>query len=204
MRLIPRLVAGILTSAAVVAYGVVAYGAQRGQPSSSSSDAAESPAKDVPVSSLPVSLVHIREALKQAPAEPLRGLHEQAAHFKVEIQERQRIEELLATLHFKSGPVVAGGPYGYEQQRLMFPSVDNPLRQPYAAFNQPELLTILIENLVGKYLLGRAINRVTSAGRARAEQAARDEVRLAAAEYCAAQPSAGAGILLCAISPGLR
>ena len=152
---------------------------------------------------LPVSLDKIKGALEQTPTISFRTIDERPT-FRVMIRERQKLDELLATLNYKAGPTPAGGVYGYEMQRQQFPSVDNPLRQPYAAFNQPELLTILIENLVGKYLLGRAINRVTSAGRARAEQAARDEVRLAAAEYCAAQPSAGAGILLCAISPGLR
>ena len=56
--------------------------------------------------------------------------------FRVQIQERQKLEELLATLNFKAGPVPAGGVYMAEQRRIMFPSVDNPLRQPYAAFNQ--------------------------------------------------------------------
>ena len=84
-----------------------------------------------------------------------------------------------------------------EQNRIMFPSVDNPLRQPLAAFNQPELLTILIENLVGKYLGGKAINAVSKSERANAEAAARDEVRSAIAQYCGSQPNAGAGIQIC-------
>ena len=75
----------------------------------------------------------------------------------------------------------------------MLPSVDNPLRQPYAAFNQPELLTILIENLVGQYLGGKAISAISAAERAHAEAAARGEVRQAVAEYCGAQPNAGVG-----------
>jgi len=75
--------------------------------------------------------------------------------------------------------------------------VDNPLRQPLAAFNQPELLTILIENLVGKYLGGKAVNAISRAERASAEAAARDEVRSAIAQYCGSQPGAGAGIQIC-------
>src|SRR6185503_15069239 len=113
--------------------------------------------------------------------------------FRVQIRERQKIEELLASLNFKTAPAPGGGLYGYEQQRQMFPAVDNPMRQPYAAFNQGELLTILIENLVGKYLGGRALNAVSNAERARAEAAAKDEVRAAVTQYCAAQPRAGAG-----------
>ena len=79
----------------------------------------------------------------------------------------------------------------------MFPAVDNPLRQPYAAFSGGELLTILIENLVGKYLGGRAIDAVSNAERARAEASAKEEVRSAVAQYCAAQPNGGAGVQIC-------
>ena len=82
-----------------------------------------------------------------------------------------------------------------EQNRIMFPSVDNPLRQPLAAFNQPELLTILIENR--NYLGGKAVNAISRAERASAEAAARDEVRSAIAQYCGSQPGAGVGIQIC-------
>jgi hypothetical protein len=67
--------------------------------------------------------------------------------------------------------------------------VDNPLRQPYAAFSQPELATVIVENLVGKYLFARAYDALTTAERARVETAAKDEVRQAVSEYCAAQPN---------------
>ena len=145
---------------------------------------------------LPVSLDKIKEALEQPTTISLRTLDERPT-FRVMIRERQRIEELLATLNYKSTPAPAGGLYGYEMQRQAFPSVDNPLRQPYAAFNQPELLTILIENLVGHYLGGKALTAISAAERARAEAAAKNEVRQAVGEYCAAQPNAGAGILIC-------
>jgi hypothetical protein len=145
---------------------------------------------------LPVSLDKIKEALEQTPALSLRTLDERPT-FRVQIRERQRLEELLATLNYKSTPAPAGGLYGYEMQRQVWPAVDNPLRQPYAAFNQSELLTILVENLVGHYLGGKAINAITSAERARALAAARTDVRQAVSEYCSAQPNAGAGILIC-------
>ena len=145
---------------------------------------------------LPVSVTKIREALETTPILSLRTLDERPT-FRVQIQDRQKIEELLATLNFKTGPIPAGGLYMAEQQRVMFPSVDNPLRQPFAAFNQPELLTILIENLVGRYLGGKALNAISSAERAHAEAAARDEVRTAVAQYCSAQPNQGAGIQIC-------
>jgi hypothetical protein len=84
-----------------------------------------------------------------------------------------------------------------EQQRLMFNPVDRPLMQPFAAFNQGELLTLLVENLVGKYLAGRAVNAVSKLERERAESNAREEVRAAVGQYCNSQPNAGAGIQIC-------
>jgi len=107
------------------------------------------------------------------------------------------MQDLIKSLHFKACPVPAGGTYANERQRQFWHTSDSPLVQPYAAFNQPQLLTILIENLVGKYLAGRALNAVSSAERAHAEAAARDEVRHAVAEYCAAQPYGGKGIEIC-------
>jgi len=145
---------------------------------------------------LPVSLAKIREALSTTPLLSL-STADQRPTFQVQIHERLQLEELLATLNFKAGPVPAGGIYMAEQNRSMFPSVDNPLRQPLAAFNQPELLTILIENLAGNYLGGKAVNAISKAERASAEAAARDEVRSAIAQYCESQPSAGNGIQIC-------
>lgn len=149
---------------------------------------------------LPVSLDKIKEALELTPSISFRTIDERPT-FRVMVRERQKLEELLATLNFKAGykagPTPAGGVYGYEMQRQQWPSVDNPLRQPYAAFNQPELLTILVENLVGHYLGGKAIHAISAAERAHAEAAARAEVRQAVSEYCSAQPNGGAGILIC-------
>ena len=145
---------------------------------------------------LPVSVDKIREALATTPLLSLRTLDERPT-FRMQIQQTQKLEELLATLKFKPTPVPAGGIYMAEQNRIMFPSVDNPLRQNLAAFNQPELLTILIENLVGRYLAGKAGNAISNAERASAEAAAKDEVRAAVAQYCSAQPRDGAGIQIC-------
>lgn len=155
---------------------------------------APSPPQDAP--SLPVSLSKIREALETTPTLSLRTLDETPI-FRMQILERQKIEELLATLNFKAGPVPAGGIYQAELDRIQVPTVDNPLRQPLAAFSQPELLTILIENLVGKYLGGKALNAISKAERAHAEAAAKDEVRNAVSQYCASQPNHGAGIQIC-------
>jgi len=169
------------------------------QAASGSQDTTAQP-EDPQNTNLPVSLDKIREALKQPPSSLTLRTLDEAPTFRVQILERQKIEELLATLNFKTGPAPGGGLYGYEQQRQMFPAVDNPLRQPYAAFSQGELLTILIENLVGKYLAGKAVNAITNAERARAEAAAKEEVREAVSNYCAAQPRAGAGIQICEAS----
>lgn len=186
--------------------------AQPSSPDSSSSPkAAENSgaqrAKEGQTADVPVSLDRIREALKRKPLVTLRGLNEQAAHFRVEIEERRKIEELLATLNFKSsGPavLVPGGAYGYEQQRLLNPSTKNPLGQPYAQYSTGELLTIAIQNLVGRYLGGRALNAVSSWERDRAERAAREEMARSMAEFCAAQPDHGTGLQACSIAPAIR
>ena len=158
-------------------------------------DESSSPAQDG-TTALPVSITKIREALATAPIVPLRALDETPT-FRIQIKERQKIDELLATLNFKAGPVPAGGLYMAEQNRIMFPSVDNPLRQELAAFNQGELFTILLENVIGKYLGGPALRSISKAERAHAEAAARDEVSAAIAQYCNAQPNAGTGITMC-------
>lgn len=152
---------------------------------------------------LPVSLDKIKEALARTPTLSLRDVDERPT-FRVQILERQKIEELLATLDFKSGPTPAGGVYWNEVQRQMWPAVENPLRQPYAAYSQGELLTILIENLVGKYLAGKALDGISSAERRHAEAAARDEVQQAVRDFCAAQPNSGAGIQICSTSAAIR
>lgn len=158
--------------------------------------AAQSPdtQKETKLADLPVSVDKIRDALVRKPLLTLTGLREQAAHFKIEIEERRKIEELLATLDFKAGPAPPGGIYAYEQQRLLNRSVDNPLTQPWAAFNTGELITLAIENIALKYLGGRALTAVSNYDRARAEYDARQEVARALEDFCAAQPSRGAGL----------
>jgi hypothetical protein len=202
MRLAALLVTAICTAAPALA--------QQTQPSTAAN--AASPPKDAgaaggQTSTLPVSLDKIRQALEQPPVEPLRGLDERPL-FRVEIRERQRIDDLLQSLKFDSGPAVPGGLYGYEQQRIMFPSVDNPLAQPWSAFTQPELARVatlsFIETLISKYLARRIFSAVTAAERASAEQSAREEVARAITEYCDAQPNRGAGIQICGSPPLVR
>jgi hypothetical protein len=188
MRLLNLTLAGMLLTTPIAA------AAQSPVQSSSMQTDASAPQD---AGALPVSLDKIKRALAKAPAEPLRGLDEHP-HFRIGVSEQQtmRVEDLIASLDFTSGPAAAGGLYGYEVNQQAFPSVDNPLRQPYAAFNQPELLTIVVENLALKYLGGRALTAVSRAEGARAEQAARDEVLQAIAESQAtqetAQPATGA------------
>lgn len=165
------------------------------QPPASPPDGLVSASQDVPRpaadrSDLPVSLDKIREALAQLPVEPLKGIDgvDERPLFRVEIRERQRIEELLEALKFDSGPAVPGGPYAYEQQQNLFPKVNNPLAQPYGAFRQGELLQVSLTTLIASYLAGRIVNAATAAERARVEEAAREEVRQALEEFLAAQP----------------
>lgn len=165
-----------------------------------------SPQGSADPATLPVSLAKIKGALEQPPpVETLRGLSDQPT-YKISIEERQRVklEDLVNSLNFKSGPTPAGGLYGYEQQRQMFPAVDNPLRQPYSEFSQPELTTILVENLAGHYLASRAAGAITGAMRSEAEARAREDVVRAITEYCAAQPRGGAGIQICANPSSIR
>ena len=189
-----RLTAVVFTAilAAAPAQAQEALSSSAAQPPSTSQDDKDKK----PASNLPVSLDKIKKELDQPPA--LRGLNERPT-FQIEIHEKPKVslDDLLKSLDFKAGPVPAGGVYAAELQRQAFPATNNPLAQPYAAFNQGELLTILVENLVGKYLAGKASNAITGAMRDHAVAAARDEVQQAVVEYCAAQPNRGAGIQIC-------
>jgi hypothetical protein len=180
----------------VILISVVAR-AHEPQPSSSAKPASSSEDAAAAAAPLPVSLDRIREALARAPAKPLLSGLERQPDFKIQIEERRTIEQILEKLDFKTGPAPPGGIYGYEQQQRLFNPVDRPLMQPYAAFSGGELLTIAIENLVLKYLGGRVLHAVSTAERERAEEAARAEVARAIAAYCAAQPVGGAALKIC-------
>jgi hypothetical protein len=150
-----------------------------------------------PSEPLAVSLDRIRELLA-LPA-PLQQSLERRPTFKMEVEEKHHIQELLATLHIErpSGPVPPGGSYNYETQRVMAQALGRPGMQPYAAFSGGELLTLALEGLIGKYLGWLAVDAVTAADRARAEAAARTEVAHAVAQYCEGLPDKGAGLQLC-------
>ena len=148
---------------------------------------------------LPVSIDRIRDALSQpAPAEPLKGLNATDAPttFRVDITGQQKIEELMATITFeKPGPQVAGGNSYYEQFQRLFPPINNPLVQPYAAFSTGEVVTLAVEGLVEKYVAEKMAHVIGPALRAQAEREAREEVARSLAAYWAATaptPTTGA------------
>ena len=189
MRLIALLFWAVLLAAPAAA--------QEPRPSSTGQRASSPEDAGAGDGELPVSLDRIREGLANAPDKPLLSALDRPPDFKVEIQERRTIEAILSTLDFKTGPVPAGGLYSYEQQQRLFSPVDRPLAQPYAAFSGGELITIAIQNLMIKYLGGRVLEAVTSAERARAEAAAREEVATAIARYCAADVNRAKRLSLC-------
>jgi hypothetical protein len=163
--------------------------AQAQQPATSSGADAASPRTDgqePPPGELPVSLDKIRQQLQSPPTPPLLGLTEKPT-FSITIQEKQRFQAIIDQWKFYTGPVVAGGREAYDLQQLIFPPTQYPLMQPYAAFNQGELLTVAIENLVGKYAAGKIAGAIRQAREARTEEEARAAVRRALAEFWAAQ-----------------
>jgi hypothetical protein len=120
------------------------------------------------------ALDRIRRSLdRTAPERPLleTGL-ERTADFRVEILEQGRFYEFLSKLEVKTGPAPAGGLYGYEQQRRLFSPTSRPLAQPYAAFSGGELITIALQNILGRYLISKLVNAASD----RDAQAAREEV----------------------------
>jgi hypothetical protein len=131
----------------------------------------------------------IRTALAQpAPAEPLKGLNDPPPTFKVDIQEQQKFDELVSKLKFdKGGPQVPGGIDAYEQYQRLFPRVDNPLVQPYAAFSTGEMTTLAIEALIEKYVAQKMAHVVGNALREQAEREAREEVARSLAQFQASQ-----------------
>ena len=195
MRLWALLFAAILVPAAVSAQS-------GGTPSAKDEPTASDTATD---HNLPVSIERIRDQLLQPPVAPLRGVNEEIAHFRVEVEERQRLQDLIASLDFgKPGPVPAGGALAGDIQRVTWNPTDHPLEQPYAAFSTSELLTVAVENLAGKYLGGRALTAVSDADRERAERAAREEVRSSLQDFCEAQPDQGTGLRACDVTVPVR
>src|SRR3954447_12491389 len=140
--------------------------------------------------SVPVSIDRIREALAQPPpAEPLKGLNEQPT-FRLQIQERQKVNQIMDSIKFDggAGPEVAGGRANYEMQRLLFPPVDNPRVQPFAAFSTGEVLTLAAEALVEKLVAPKMSRLFEGVLRGQSEREAREEVARSLAAFEAAHP----------------
>jgi len=139
---------------------------------------------------VPVSLDKIRGALAQQPAEALKGLNEQPT-FRLEVEEHQRFEQLMDKIRFDGGggPEVAGGRANFDMQRLLFPPVDNPLLQPYAAFSTSQVLTLAAEALAEKLVTGKMAHVFSDMLRAQAEREAREEVARNLASFQVALPA---------------
>ena len=95
MRLLLLLLASMLVAGPAAA--------QEGKPSSAPS------AEDAKPSG-PVSLERIREGLSAGPSKLTLSALEKPPDFKVEVQERHHLEEILATLDFKTGPMLGRRP----------------------------------------------------------------------------------------------
>ena len=175
----------ILLLVAAMAYGTPATAQD---PPASSTKAEKAPLSQDTSTQMPVSLDRIREGLKKPQDQTLLHAFEIRADFTVQIQEQAHIDELMSKLSFKSGPVPAGGLYGYEQQRRLFNPTDRPLQQPYAAFSGGEFITIAIENLIRAYLGDKLKDNLATRSRTRNDAQARKEVDQAVEEYCAERP----------------
>jgi hypothetical protein len=133
---------------------------------------------------LPISFDKIRDSLLLVqPVEPLKGLTAaEQPTFRVRITEQQKFEELMAKIKYDApGPQVAGGSADYDQYQRLFPRINNPLVQPYAAFTGGEMATLAVEALIEKYIVEKMAHVVGGALRAQAEREAREEVARALA-----------------------
>jgi hypothetical protein len=133
---------------------------------------------------LPVSLERIRDGLASDRPSILDALDRQP-NFRVEVKEnRPNLGEMFPPGSFDGGPVPPGGLYAYEQQRMLFPNWTPAL----FSFNALPVFRQLA-------------NAIGDVRRARAAAAARQEVERAMAEFCAAQPNGGEGVVGCGRRP---
>jgi hypothetical protein len=189
MRLIFLLVAAMLASVSAVA-----------QPSQASPPA--STPQDAPSLALPVSIDRIRELLARAPAESvLVGLDRQP-DFKITVEERRFLKDILESLDVKTAPAPPGGLYAYEMQQQVWNTRNSPLVRPYAAFTSGELAQVSLTSILGVLVTRYLTNGVLNLSRTDAENLAREEVRRAIEEYCSGRPDRSF-IEICT-SPSLR
>lgn len=204
MRLAALLFTAILTSSLASAQDRASSAnvdrVSSAEPASGQGRAPETASDTEPTGELPVSLERIRAGLRREVRNSLLRRYDIPADFRVHVLEQQKLDDLLSKLDFKSGqgPAPPGGLYGYEQQRRLFNPVDRPLAQPYAAYSPGQFFTIALENILGSYLGGKALQALKDANRERAERAARDQVAYEIAAYCGTRPDR-AEIALCAL-----
>lgn len=181
----------------VLMAGVPAPGRAQQQPpqASAATEPASQPRSEHDAPDLPVSLDRIREGLARPPALPSLRALERIPDFRTQVEGWR--SELFRPEDVQPGPIPAGGLYAYEIQRLFNNSVDNPLRQPYAAFSQGQLLEVALMSVVQTLAARTATRTIMTARRAAQERAAREEVERAMAEFCATQPNNGAGVVGC-------
>lgn len=199
-QLLPRRMLLLLLLAGVLVPASAVFAQEpRTLPASSTTAAPQPSNADSQATDLPVSLDHIRAGLKRQVTDSLLKRVEIPPDFRIQILEQQRIDDMLSKLDFGhlKAPAPPGGLYGYDQQQRLFNPVNNPLVQPYAAFNSGQLLTVAAENVIGRYLGGKVISGLTDAERGRAARAARQEVEKEIADYCAARADR-TDIALCA------
>src|SRR5262245_53778962 len=107
MRLITLLLAASL--GAPVAGNAFAQSTEPAPPpaAASSQPAAASSPQDTPAN-LPVSVDRIKKQLEKPPALSLEGLRDQPT-FRIEVKERNKLQDLISSLDFRSGPTPYGG-----------------------------------------------------------------------------------------------
>jgi hypothetical protein len=172
----------LVTLLAVVAFTAPAVAQQ---PASTAAGIAASAAENQDPGDYPVSLDRIRAGLRRVDNQRLLHSLQLQPTFKISVEEQDRINQLMSKLEIpKPGPRPGNGWYGYEQQRQLFNPTDRPLQQPYAAFSGGQLVTVALENLIGKYAGKKIVDAVQNAGRSRAETAAQQEVQRSIGEYC--------------------
>jgi hypothetical protein len=175
MRLIFLLVAAMLANISAVA-----------QPSQASPPA--STPQDATSPALPVSVDRIRELLARAPAESvLVGLDRQP-DFKVTVEERRFLKDILESLDVKTAPAPPGGLYAQEIQQQVWNTRNSPLVRPYAAFTSGELAQVSLTSILGALVTRYLTHGVMNLSRTEAENLAREDVRRAIEEYCSGRP----------------
>ena len=164
------------------------FAAMLGSTPAAAGSSQTSPAQDAPSSDLPVSVERIRELLARTPAESvLVGLDRQP-DYKITVEERRFLKDILESLDVKTAPPPPGGLYAYEMQQQAWNTRNSPLVRPYAAFTSGELAQVTMTSILGKLVANYLSHGVLNLSRTEAENLAREEVRRAIEEYCSGRP----------------